>query len=108
MHYVFIEELRTDPERVLTEICGYIGINKEAIKIKRKKSSNPGYAPYSIRLEYYNKLIFKESIFAKIVHRINKLFGSSYPPIKCEDKIKFLSINFSRFSPLFFSFKIFF
>jgi len=43
--------------------------------------SNKGYKPFCIPAEYYARQWFGYGLVHKIVHNLNKLFGSKYTPI---------------------------
>lgn len=94
MHFIIFEEFVKNPEEGLKELSEFLGITPAKFT-QKPLVSNKGYKPLCIPAEYYARQWFGYGLVHKIVHNINKLFGSKYTPID-EELEDFL---YTRFKP---------
>jgi len=80
MHFIIFEEFVRNPEENLKELSNFLGITPAKFT-QKPLVSNKGYKPFCIPAEYYARQWFGYGWVHKIVHNLNKLFGSKYTPI---------------------------
>jgi len=80
MHFIIFEEFVRNPEENLKELSNFLGITPAKFT-QKPLVSNKGYKPFCIPAEYYARQWFGYGLVHKIVHNLNKLFGSKYTPI---------------------------
>jgi hypothetical protein len=83
MHFIIFEEFVKNPEESLKELSIFLGITPAKFT-QKPLVSNKGYKPLCIPAEYYARQWFGYGLVHKIVHNLNKWFGSKYTPIDKE------------------------
>jgi len=79
MHFLLLEELKKNQSKELKKLSDFLDILP--FKVESVPQTNKTYLPRSAKLEFWAKKYFGNSVFQKVIYRINKKSYAGYPKL---------------------------